>query len=66
MRMEISLNATQSDLWYSFINLYHMAQNDLSVPRTAFNTFQAYNTFFSTISPVKMILSNAYKKAKLN
>lgn len=65
-RMEFPLKTTQFDSWYTSIKLSNVPQNGDSVPRIALNTFQVFNRFNSPISPVKIGLSNTYKKAKLN
>lgn len=66
MRMEFSLKTTQFDFWSTSIKLSNVTLNGHSVPRIALNAFQVFNRFNSPISPVKIGLSKAYKKAKLN
>lgn len=44
----------------------NVSQNGHPVPGTTLNSFQVFNTFSSPISPVKMTISKAQKKAKLD
>lgn len=65
-RMEFPLKTTQFHFWCTFIKLSNVPQNDHSVQRISLNAFQVFDRFNSPISPVKIGLSKAYRKAKLN